>query len=183
MVDPITLQTYSIILTGIGLIIALVYYTQTLRNSTKTRQTEILFQRLQRDAPQYEAWIEVMFVQEWTNFEELMEKYPANVEVEARAKVNYVGSLFHNLGLLLQENVTDPDLLFRIMGPTTILSTWERYEQLTKDFRRNTNDPTVWEGFEYLANETRRRYPEVTTIMTPLEWNEITLSDTTKEES
>ncbi len=36
------LQTLSLVLTGIGLIIALIYYTLTLRNTNRTRQADML---------------------------------------------------------------------------------------------------------------------------------------------
>ena len=166
------------VLQTVSIIIGVFYYIMTLQNSnktqqlalkaqehaTKTRQTEILFQRLQRTAQNYEAWGEVMFVQEWNSLDEMIEKYSWSKEPKARANFSYVLNLYNNVGLLLQEKIADPELLFKVFDPVSLLTTWSKFEPIILEMRKQTNYEAQGEGFEYLANEARKRFPEINLI-------------------
>jgi hypothetical protein len=159
----VSIEVIALVLTGLSITASIIYYATIIRNQDKTRRTEILFQRLQRDASQFEAWGEVVFVQEWKSVEELNEKYPWETEPEARGKWLYVVSLYNNIGLLLQENVIDSKLIFRVFTAGAILTTWKKYEPVIFEIRNNSGENN-WSGFEYLAEEARRLFPEVSLI-------------------
>jgi hypothetical protein len=117
---------------------------------------------MQRSVESFEAWNDVMFVQDWKNLEELQGSLSTNPK--AYARFQYEGNHYHSIGLLLQEKVIDPDLLFKVHAPATVFSAWKRFEPIVKGMRENTNDPTFFKAFEYLADEAKRRNPEITVI-------------------
>jgi len=55
--------------------------------------------------------------------------------------------------------------MFTVYGPASVRTTWKRYELTVKQMRQGANEPMLFEGFEYLGDEAKRRYTEV--ILTP----------------
>lgn len=157
-------QTISIVLTGIGMIIALTYYTITLRNANRTRQKELLLERNKIGLEYIRSWADVVFVQDWKNLAELQEKYPWDTHFEERARVLYILNVYNSLGLLLKEKVTEPHLMFKMFPPPAVISTWKKYEAWIQEVRELSNDPQEYDGFEFLYNEVRRLYPNVNPI-------------------
>ena len=84
----VSIEVIALVLTGLSITASIIYYATIIRNQDKTRRTEILFQRLQRDASQFEAWGEVVFVQEWKSVEELNDSgtFKKNFRQQAESK-------------------------------------------------------------------------------------------------
>jgi len=135
------------------------------RQENRQKQVEFLFSRTQSDLEKYyEAWGNIMFVQDWKSREEHLEKYPWSTNPKERIRFHFIGHYFNSIGLLLKEKVVSPDLFFDVFTPAHILTTWRRFEQPVKYMRTITNDPALWNGFEYIGNEAKKRYPEITLI-------------------
>ena len=156
-------QTISIVLTGIGIIVAIVYYAQVLRNTSKARQRELIFLRFQSfDREWARAWTNVLFngmgsLEEWQKYFHPTEN-PDNF-----TDMIFIQTRYQNLGLMLKEKVMEPELLFRIYQPRSIMIAWEHYEDNIKYRRETSKNPTLLDGFEYLYNETKNRYPDINT--------------------
>ena len=155
-------QTLSIVLTGVGLIIALVYYSMTLRYTSKARQRGLIMQRSQTYGLEWmRAWSEVMLMRDWEDAEEWEEKYGRKANLEAYSKWMYIMRDYGLAGIYLQEGA-DPDLLFKLYPLSAIIPLWERFEPIIMVIRERVNDPHMWEPFEYLYNEAKKRAPELT---------------------
>jgi len=159
MVD---IQTISVVIAAASVVVGVVTFIMNSRQEAKRRAVEFLFQCMQRGIEANEAWIDIMFIQDWNTVEELQEVRSINPKSVARFQNE--GNYFNSIGLLLKEKVVNPEFLFSLLTPTTIISTWRRYEPIVKEQRKNTNDPMHRKHFEYLANEVKKRYPEVTLI-------------------
>ena len=146
---------------AIGVTIALIYYAQVLRNQERARQRDQLQLRIQSaDLPYARAWTNVIF-KKATNREEWMEVYNPFTDPELFAEMIFIQARFQSLGVMLKEKIIDPELLYRIYQPSSILATWEHYRPNVLARREELNDPNLMSEFESLYNATREKYPNV----------------------
>lgn len=157
---PIILQLVQ----TVSLVIGIIYYLTIMKNTSKARQTEILFQRHKVDLDYVRSWADVMFIQDWDTFEELEEKYPWDTHFEERTRVIYILNTYNNLGLILREKVVDPKLVFELYSVPNIITTWKKYENFLNTIRQKSNNSEQYDAFDYLYNEARKIYPQVSTI-------------------
>ncbi len=158
-------QTLSIVLTGIGIIVAIIYYAQVLRNTEKARQRDLIFLRFQSfDLEWTRAWTNVLFnggdsLEEWEQYFNPTEK-PENF-----ADMLLLQTRYQSIGLMLKEKVVDPDLLFKIYQPRSIITTWEHYERNIRHRREITNNSELLDCFEYLSLQAKKRVGDINTDM------------------
>ena len=156
------IEYLPLVLTGIGVIVSILYYTSVLRNAEKVRQRDQIFQRIQsQDTTWLDAWVETMFHNKADSFEKHEEKYGPETNPEAWVKRNLVSARYESLGVMLKEKMIDPDILYQLYKPRTILTAWSRFENSILILRERFNDPTWGAGFEYLVNETVKRFPNI----------------------
>ena len=156
-------QNLSIVLTGVGLIIALVYNSMTLRYTSKARQRDLIMQRSQTYNVEYsKTWWEVKDMSDWEDAEDWAKKYGRKANLEAYSKWMYIMRDYGLAGIYLQEGA-DPDLLFKLYPLSAVIPMWEQFEPIIMAMRERVNDPRMWEPFEYLYNEAKKRAPELTT--------------------
>jgi len=154
--------TISIVLTGIGLIVAITYYTLTLRNTSKARQRELILQRFQGyDLEYMEAFVDVENITDWEDVDEFLKKYGPESNPEAFSKYLYAMSIYNLAGVFLKEKIADADLIFQLYQPNTVIGMWEKFEPITRYFRERRRYPDYREPFEFLYNEAKKRYPEI----------------------
>ena len=166
---PIVLQ----ILQTAGILVGIVYYITIMRNAQRTReltlkaqeetekarQRDMIIQRSQTYGMDYmRAWYEASNMTDWDDVEDFNEKYRGS---ESRIKWMYLMRQFTLARLHLKEGA-DPELLFYLYPPTSVMTLWERFEPVLRYQSERSNDPRMWEPFEYLYNEAKNRFPEVT---------------------
>ena len=84
MVEQLTLQTIGILLTGISITAAAIYYIMFLRNTIMARKTQLAMQLLsQFNKDFYEPWTDVMIQQDFSSYEEWRGKYDPYVNPKA----------------------------------------------------------------------------------------------------
>ena len=155
----VTVETISIVFTGLSISLAAFYYISTLRNAEKTRQREQIYLRFQSFDLPYMRSVEDVMNQEWKGtFEDWQ-----NHSHESRANYNFLTTRYQNVGIMLKENMMDPDLLFQIFNPQFIMNLWEKTENNIRGSREDDNNSTYMAAFEYLYNETKKRYPDIIT--------------------
>ena len=161
MVD---VDTLSIVLTGIGLIIALTYYALQLRNQNKTRQAQLYMQIWNRFSSEEgnRRALDVM-AQEWTDFDDFREKHVFG-DLEGRAKRNHIWEEHDGIGFLLHKGLIDIDMLNQLCGSPTILM-WEKWEPIIREYRKMGRyyTPNAYGWWEYLYNQIvdyRKKHPE-----------------------
>jgi hypothetical protein len=162
MVD---IQILSLVLTGIGLIIALIYYTLTLRNSIKTRQAGMLMRLHSEWGNQYHqdaAWT-VMSL-DFRDYSEFESKYgPMSEGKQVHKELYRVGWFFNGLGVLLHKGLADIDLIVELFGYMAIWL-WEIIQPVIIAGRELYNQPKSLEWCEYLYSELikyRDQHPEL----------------------
>ena len=154
-------NTLSLVLTGIGLIVAITSYTVTLRNTSKARQRELIFQRLQTfDREFSKAWTNVMF-KDVKSQEEWIEAFNPFKNPHNFADTIFLQSRYNSLGMMLKEKVVNLELLFQIYQPNSIMRAWETFEPSITYRREKENNPSLMSAFEYLYEEVKKRYPNI----------------------
>ena len=152
----------SIIFAGLSIAASIVYYTSIIRNQNMTRQKEQVQLRIQSaDQDYHRAWTNVMFKRP-SNNEEWHQIYDPIKDPELFADMIFIRTRYQSLGVMLKEKVIEPDLLYKIYTPSSILFTWEHYRENVLARRVETNDPNQLSEFEYLYEETKKRYPDIT---------------------
>ena len=167
--------TYQMVLSTIqtaSLVVGIVYYLTIMRNTQKTReqslktqeeaekrrQRELIFQRIQFfDLPWARAWGDVM-LKDPDKWEEV---YDPRENLESYANMAFVRNRYENLGIMLREGFIEAELLFQMFNPGSILAAWEHYKENIASSRERRYQPDLFRGFEYLAIEAQKKYPEI----------------------
>jgi len=65
---------------------------------------------------------------------------------------------------MLQEKTADPELIFKLYDPVAFIRVWEQFSPIIEHNRKTSNHHNFYEPFEYIYNEAKRRYPDITKI-------------------
>ena len=154
----------------VGILVGIIYYIMTLRNTTKARQRDLIHQKVQSLSLDYtRAFWELATWNDWETVEEFNEKYGMPNNPEAKAKFSYVMRQFSMAGTLLKENMANADLIFQLYPAQAVIGMWEEFEAVILDVREKLNSPTHLDGFEFLYREAKRMHPEI--LPRSLEWS------------
>jgi len=165
MVDQITLQTISILLTGLTLSIAAIYYTLTLRYTRRNLETTLETRQIQafmnfvnhtKTTEFLKQWADVTILQEWETHDEWMEKYGPSVNVESFANFFRVLNVYESIGALVKRGVMDSELFYDSTAPGATIMTWEKVEPWIRHRRDAFNVPNLFRSFEHLYNDLIR---------------------------
>lgn len=169
--------TYQMVLNTIqtvSLVVGIIYYITIMRNQQRTRETslklqeeaeksrqkEMIFLRFQGFDKTYHDAVDDVLTQEWGNtFDDYINHSP-----ESKSNFNYVQVRYNNLGVMLKHDMMDPDLFYEVFPIGNIIRFWEKMENIILDYRETTKDVTYNEGFEYLYNEAKKRFPDISKV-------------------
>ena len=145
MVD---IQTISIAVASASVIAGVIYYAFQIRQQTKIRQMDFIMRMMpslstsKEEMQRADAFRKAKF----ENFEEFEEKY----YVEARRDAD----LWENVGVLVKRKLVDISLVADLFN---VSFRWEKLKPWVEETRRRYNSPKVYEWFEYLYNEVKKR--------------------------
>jgi hypothetical protein len=144
----------SAVVAAVGVLIGLVYYILDMRNQSRIRQTDLVMRLYSIFGSKecMEAHHQLMTI-EANNINEFMKKYSGLPE---RLSFGTVCAFYEGIGVLLHRRLIDISLVDDLFS-TSILQTWEKIEHLVKDLREHQKRPQIWEWFEYLYNEMKKR--------------------------
>lgn len=163
------------VLTGIGIIVSILYYTSVLRNANKTRQAQLFMDlyRTYRD-PEFRRQYNEIMTQKWVDFDDFWEKYGGRNNPDAWTVWQTVASYFNGIGVLLRQGLVDINVIDELLAPTVFMI-WVRMGPIAEGFkelsateshRSQYNDLeghgrpknwSPWSGFKYLNDELKKR--------------------------
>jgi len=147
MVD---ISTVSIVIASAGVLVAAIYYIIQIRHQTKLRQTDLVMRLYSTRASTefQEAWKKVMATEsrEYHDFEKWYEW----------SDFIKVGIFFEGIGILHHRKLVDIELVDDLFS-YIVKTTWERMKQVTEAVRKHNNAPQIFEYFECLYNELKKR--------------------------
>ena len=159
MVDYASL---SIILTGIGIIGAITYYSFQIRNQNRIREAQMLIQIWQKFSdPDFLARYMEIRSREWSDYEEYKEKYSYEVDPENYVQSLSVGTTLSGVGVLVGRKFIDPGYVDDLMS-TVVLNYWEKQKPVIYAMREEASlfsggesNPQIGEWIELLYNEVK----------------------------
>jgi hypothetical protein len=181
----VQIEYLPVVLTGIGIIVSILYYTSVLRNANKTRELQLAAQQQAEETRQAQLFMNIYSQsfadKEWNkayrkiitadlpNYGEYSKKYdyfnpnPADPEfLEAAA---WILSFYEGLGVFVKQGLIDINSIALTMtGATTSL--WEKFRPFVYIDREKFNSPRALSEFEYLYDELMKHieeHPELST--------------------
>ncbi len=145
----------SIVLTGLGLMIAITYYAFTIRNQNRTRQAQLFMQTHAqwRDRHFIESFHD-MLSWEWDNLQDYADRLLTDTEkVYTSTEVIWY---FEGVGELLKKGLIDIDIVFTMYADRFI--NWaEKYIPILKALREYYVTPWRYRNIEYLYEQMKKR--------------------------
>jgi hypothetical protein len=163
----IQIEYLPIVLTGIGIIVSILYYTSVLRNANKTQQMQLetrqatLFMNVYNrwDVDMANAFHEVMSW-EWDDFDDFMEKYGWLKNREKyTATAGKLTGFYEGIGVLVKEGFLDIRLITLMMAGVT-KAFWEKMGSVVLEARVKMDSPLFMSETEYLYQELTRYLSE-----------------------
>jgi len=153
----IQIEYLPIVLTGIGIIASILYYTSVLRNANKTRQTQI-FMNL------YEVYRSVEFRRlwygtsswSWTSYDDFMNKYGWETNPEAFSVLHSILGYFEGVGMLVKRGEIDIELVEDLLDFPAI-NLWNKFNFFVYGGRERQDWPELFANYEYLVNLINER--------------------------
>jgi len=153
MMFELDISSLSAIIAAIGVMIGVVLTVLEVRNWVNTRQTDLvirLYSTFGSDEIQ-EAWERIQ-TREFKDFDSYRKEYGLQ-------DVNKVGWFFEGLGVLLHRKLIDISLVDDLFS-SPVKRAWEKLKPVAEGERNQTNRPQIWEWFEYVYNEMKKREQE-----------------------
>lgn len=138
---------------AVGVLAALMQF----RNLNVTRRAEIWMHLYEtfRSKEFARDYCEILYHHSWKNFDDWSEKYgPKNLE--ALSLWVSVPAYFEGVGVLIRRKMIDIALVDDMLS-SEILLLWEKIEPIVKEQRTRMNRPQLFEWFEYLYKQMKRR--------------------------
>jgi hypothetical protein len=130
----VSVETISIVFTGLSVSLAAFYYINTLRNAQRTqqmqletRQTQIfmqIFQQLNSEASMT-TWAELHNL-EFDDYEDFMRKYDSSINPENFGKRGHIFHGYNMIGFLLMEGLISIDLVNMLVGNMAVMQ-WQKW--------------------------------------------------------
>lgn len=142
----------SVVLAAASVVAASVFYSFQIRNQTRVRRADLVM-RL------YATWDSLEFQEAfhtiyWAEFDDYDSAIAA---LHGRRHVGtYLFSFFDQVGILLRRGLIDFDLVDDLLG-NSARQLWEKIEPVVQEARVRSDDPRLYEHFEYLCREMTRR--------------------------
>ncbi len=159
MVD---VQTVLEVVPALGVIVALLYYSLTIRNTEKLRRKDFIFQNsnLWLKPEYFDAWYKIQDLSarmwDYGNLDEFFEKF----NKEQRKTFDWVLSIFNVIAITYWSGVGSEDELFQLTPPNFTINMFEMSWPYIRDLRVQFGDPEYLKPFERLYYESRRRNPD-----------------------
>jgi hypothetical protein len=149
----IQIEYLPIVLTGIGIIVSILYYASVLRNQNRTRQAQLFMQIYQEMiSPENFSILDELISMEWEGYDDFMNKYGSENNRDAFSKRYSTWYRFNGIGLLVKDGLIDVDRVYELMNEV-ILWQWEKFGDIIIESREHFKVPDWMEGFEHVAGE------------------------------
>jgi hypothetical protein len=149
------IQTVSIAVASVGVFVAAFYYIFQIRHQTKLRQTDIIM-RLHSfyNSEAFQKAATTIFLTDYRDYNDFVKKYGSASESQVAVSARMVGGFFEGIGVLVSEGLLDIGLVQKLFSVEPF---WEKAEPIVRGMRKQQGRPTIYEWFEYLYNEIKKK--------------------------
>jgi hypothetical protein len=143
-------QTVSIVVASASVVLAAIYYIFQVRHQTKLRQTDLVM-RL------YSTFGSKEFQDAWTRIESsVFKNYYEYVKKYGSGDYVQCATFFEGIGVLLQRKLIDVNLIDALFG-VPLKYMYGIMKPIIEGNKEQFHEPRVFEYFEYLYNEMKKR--------------------------
>lgn len=161
----VSLETISIVLTGIGIIIALTYYGLQIRNQNRTRQAQLFMQMYHKyDDALMDSFGHIQRI-EYEDYADFLEKYGPTSDDNMLPHFRRMAYFLEGMGVLVKEGLLSMRLVALTWAGTSRMF-WDKLAPIIGEWREEINYPRLWSETEYLCKELIRymdEHPELRT--------------------
>jgi len=152
----VDIPTISIATASAGVFVAAIYYVLQLRHQSRMRQTDLVVRLYSAFSGKelQEAYFETVYGFEFAGYDDFMKKY--RMPAKPILPLWQICKFFDGVGVLLRRKLVDIGLVDELFhGEASIV--WKKVKPLVEGRRKELNQPTFYQNFEYLYNELKRR--------------------------
>ena len=151
----VELNTVLQVVPALSVVVALLYYSITIRNTEKTRRKDFIFQsNLARTTEYFDTFFNTYDMWDYETYEEFNKKYSR----EQQARFNWLVNIFNVIGILMLEGVASKDEILRLYPPSPMIHLFELSWPWIRDIRKD--NPEFFKPFELLYLEARKKLPD-----------------------
>jgi len=144
------IPSISAIVAAAGVIVGVALAVLQLRDLVKTRQTDLIMRLYSRFGSEgFQKTLDKVRRREAKGFHDYEEKY-------GLAEWIAIGTFFEGIGVLLYRKLIDIGLVDDLFT-SPIKMSWDKMKDSIIEARKEYGQPTIFEWFEYLANEMKKR--------------------------
>ena len=149
----VDVQTISIVVATASVVVGVIFAVLQLRDFVKTRQTDLIMRLYSRYGSEgfqkTQEKVRKRLGGEALNFHDYEEKY-------GLGEWGAVGTFFEGVGILLYRKLIDIGLVDDLFTAPVNMA-WDTMKDSIIEARKEYGQPTVFEWFEYLHNEMKKR--------------------------
>ncbi len=150
------ISSISVLIASASVVAGAIYYMLETKHQRVVRQTEIILRLspwFNTSTKEIQDAISQVCAAEYADYKDYMEKYSGT---STYASLKMLGNFFEGIGLLVYRRLVETDIIYDFWG-SIALSTWTENESLIRDMRKESGEPAMFEYWEYLAGEMRKR--------------------------
>lgn len=139
------LTTISTIVAMCSIVVGVIFTVLELRHFNRTRKTEIIMNIYDRfSSREMVEALNKVGASKFVSLEDYHQRY-------GFTEVTELAVLFEGLGVLLEQDLIDIDLVYRLFGPT-LEPLWDTMRPIIYAMRKGLNQPFFFSHFESLVN-------------------------------
>ncbi len=150
----------SAILAAAGVLVGVIYYILDIRNQTKLRELDVFIRMNASFSLSLMEWQQASFEVSDLQFkdsDDFAKKYGSwRTKTPTMMAIHTIANYTDGIGYLLKRKLVGTDYVWDVYGPASIFF-WEKLKPAIEGLRKEMNSPTVFEPFEYLYNEMKKR--------------------------
>jgi hypothetical protein len=150
-------QTVSIAVASASVTLAAFYYIWQIRHQNKVRQTDLVMRLYSAlYSREFTEALTTYLTADFKDFDDFIKKYGPSIPSEHPVQIagQMVFSYFDAVGELLHKKLIDIETVEDLFQ---VRLYWEKISPLMKDIRTQIDEPRMFEWFEYLYNEMKKR--------------------------
>jgi len=159
----VTVETISIVFTGLSISLAAFYYISTLRNTRKNQELQLETRQAQLymglintlRSPEFRRQWHIAEAAEWEDYDDFSAKYSAENNPEVLSAFTSVWAFFESVGTLVKKGLIDISLVDGFLAGSIVLA-WRWFEPLLMGDRVSFG-ANLWSDFEYIYHEMMKR--------------------------
>ena len=161
VVDILLLQTVSMVVASIGVLIAAIYYVLQIRHQNKSRQMSLLmnlYLTYGRDDMRKAVQDAMALEDKYRDYDSFVKEY--GFSSQAWIDINKYLWFCNGVGFLVHEGFMDIKLVLGLFQTQGVKRVWEKWKLFVEGQRKAFGLPESYAWIEYLYNEVKKRQQE-----------------------